>query len=236
METVKIEEEKGRGTSGGPYFYVVEGNTLVHISEYAIRTYESKDEVVYEVPKSKVAEKVVYCFDFSRKRGALLGKCRIEDFEDGRPKKFEYYEILEKGIDEIRNLRFQVGSYKLMYLLTQFEDKFIPMIYEIKEYEKTLNFKISFRGHQERLKDAFKSPDIYYFTFMSLPKDDRRIKSLKVTRRWIYQIWVLKLLCNALRVSKFKGYEYEGKPYWRIEQVSEFSTAIGETPYGYITF
>jgi hypothetical protein len=59
METVKIEEEKGRETSGGPYFYVVEGNTLVHISEYAIRTYESKDEVVYDVPKSKVVEKVV---------------------------------------------------------------------------------------------------------------------------------------------------------------------------------
>jgi hypothetical protein len=39
VETVKIEEEKGRGTRGGPYFYVVEGNTLVHISEYAIRTY-----------------------------------------------------------------------------------------------------------------------------------------------------------------------------------------------------
>jgi hypothetical protein len=39
VETVKIEEEKGRGTRGKPYFYVVEGNTLVHISEYAIRTY-----------------------------------------------------------------------------------------------------------------------------------------------------------------------------------------------------
>jgi hypothetical protein len=235
-ETVKIEEEKGRGTRGGPYFYVAEGNTLVHISEYAIRTYEYEDKVVYEVLKSKVTGKVLYCFNFSRSGGDLLGKCRIEDFEDGRPKKFEYYESLNKSIGEIRNLRFQVRSPKLMYLLTQFEEVFIPMIYEVKEYEKALNFDISFMGHQARLEDAFKSPDVYYFTFMSLPKDESRIRSLKVTRRWIYQIWVLKLLCNALRVSKFKGHEYEGKPYWWIEQGSEFSTAIGETPYGYITF
>jgi hypothetical protein len=235
-ETVKIEEEK-QGTHGGVYFYIVEGNTLVHISEYAIRTYKYKKKVMYDVLKSKVLGKVLYCFNFARKSGSdFLSKCRIENFEEGRPKKFEYLETLEKSIEEIRNLRFQVRSHKLTYLSTQFEEIFIPMIYEVKEYEKALNFKISFAGNQARLEDAFNSPDIYYFTFMSLPEDESRIRSLKNTRRWIYQMWVLKLLCNALRVSKFKGYEYEGKPHWWMRQGSESSTAIGETPYGDITF
>jgi len=110
------------------------------------------------------------------------------------------------------------------------------MIQEIKQYERMRGFRISFMRHEERLQDAFEDPEVYYFTFMSLPKDRSRISSLKVTRRWIYQLWMLKLLCDALRVSEFKGHVYEGKPYWWIEQGSGLSTAIAGTPFGDITF
>lgn len=237
-KTVKIKEEVGRGTRGGPYAYVVEGNELVHVSEYAIRKLSSKyeDEVIYEVPMSKVTGKVLYCFDFSRSGGEFLYKCKIEDFEDGHPKRYEYFELLGKRIHEIHNLKFRVKDPVLASLLTQFEQLFIPLIREIKEYEKIQNFKISFMGHQVRLENAFRNPEVYYFTFMSLPKDRSRIKSLKVTRRWLYQLWVLKLLCEVLKVSKFKGHEYEGKPYWWVEQGSDLSTGIAETPFGDITF
>lgn len=238
QETIKIKEEVGKGTRGGPYVYVVEGNELVHISEYADKKLPGKyeDEVVYEVPANKVAGKALYCFDFSRSGGEFLYKCKIEDFEDGRPKGYEYFELLGKHIHEIRNLRFRVKNLTLASLLTQFEQLFISMIHEIKEYEGMQNFKISFMGHQARLANAFGNPEVYYFTFMSLPNDRSRIKSLKVTRRWIYQLWVLKLLCDALQVSKFKGHGYEGKPYWWIEQGSDFSTGIGETLFGDVTF
>jgi hypothetical protein len=237
-KTTMVKEEIGRGTRGGPYIYVVEGKNLIHISNYAIKRLsgEYEDEVIYEVPTNKIAGKVLYCFDFSRSGGAFLGKCKIEDFEDGRPKKYEYYELLEKSISEIRNLRFYVENPILLSLLAQFEQLFIPMIQEIKEYERLQNFKISFMGHEERLENAFENPEVYYFAFMSLPNDRSRINSLKVTRKWIYQLWILKLLCNALQVFKFKGHEYEGKPYWWIEQGSDFSTCIGETPIGNITF
>ena len=236
-EMVKIKEV-GRGTHGGLYVYVVEGNELVHISEYAIKKLlgDYNDEVIYEVPKNKLIGKTIYCFKFSRSGGEFLVKCKIEDFENGYAKKHEYSELFEKRIHEIHHLKFRVKDSALKSLLTQFDQLFIPIIQDIKEYESIQNFKISFMGHQARLENALRNPRLYYFTFMSLPKDRNRINSLKVTRRWLYQLWVLKLLCESLKVSKFKGHEYEGKPYWWIEQGSGFSTAIAETSFGDITF
>lgn len=237
-ETVKINEEVGRGTRGGPYVYVVEGNELIHISEYAIRKLLGKyeDEVIYEVSKNRLAGKTIFCFDFSRSGGAFLIKCKVDDFEEGRPKKYEYFELLEKRIGEIRNLRFRIKTRTLSVLLTQFEEVIIPIIHEIKDFQKMHDFRILFMGHLARLENAFRSPEAYYFTFMSLPKDRSRISSLKVTRRWLYQMWILKLVCDALDVYKFKGHEYDEKLYWWIEQGSDFSTGIAETPFGDITF
>jgi len=237
VETVKIKEKVGRGTRGGFYVYVVEGNELVHINEYATRKSLGKyDEVIYDIPKNKLAGKILYCFDFSRTGGAFLIKCRIEDFEDGYPKSYEYLELLSKRINELRGLKFRVKDPVLKLLLTQFAQLFVPILQDIKEYEDAQNFEISFMGHESRLEDAFKNPDVYYFTFMCLPKDRSRINSIKVTRRWLYQIWVLKLLCEALKVSKFKAHEYEEKPYWWIEQGSDHSTCVAETPLGDVTF
>jgi len=230
-QMVKVVEERGRGTRGGPYVYVVEGDELVHISEYAAKKLEYEDEAVYEVPRSKLVGKIIYCFEFSRSGGRFLIKCGIDDFEDGRPKRCEHAEF-----SEIRNLRFLVKNPTLKYLLRQFEEVFIPIINELKEYERALNFEILFMGHQSRLRDAYEDPELYYFTFMSLPKDRSRISSLKVTRRWLYQVWLLKLVCEALGVSKFKLHEWEGKPFWWIEQGSKLSTSVAETPFGDVTF
>jgi len=237
-EIVKIKEEVGRGTRGGPYVYVVERNELIHISKYAIRKLPGKyeDEIIYEVPKNKLVGKTIYCFDFSRSGGAFLIKCKIDDFEDGHPKKYEYHELLEKRINEIQSLKFRVRAPTLTTLLAQFEDVIIPIVDEIKEWQRINNFEISFMGHLSRLENAFEDPKMYYFTFMSLPKDRGRIHSLKVTRRWLYQMWILKLIYEALQAYKFKGHVHDGKPYWWIEQGSDVSTGIAETSFGDITF
>ncbi len=234
--TVTVREIKGRGTRGGSYIYVVEGRELVHIGDYAVRELpgEYKDEVVYEIPVDKVAGKVLHCFDFSGSGVGFLCKCRIEDFERGVPKKWEYYEPIRKRIHEIRGLRFRVKDPTLLSLLTQFERVFVPMIREVKEYGRARDVEIRLGG--ARLWDAFEDPEVYYFTFMSLPDDRRRITGLKNTRKRIYQLWVLKLLCDAFKVSKFKEHLFEGRAYWWIEQGSGFSTCIAETPFGDLTF
>ncbi|PJB50133.1 MAG: hypothetical protein CO103_03275 [Chloroflexi bacterium CG_4_9_14_3_um_filter_45_9] len=238
QQTVKVKEEIRRGTRGGPYVYVVERDELVHVSDYAIRKLpgEYDDEVIYEIPAYKVAGKVLYCFGFSRSGGEFLGKCKIEDFENGRPKRYEYYKLLGECVDEIRNLQFCVKDPILTAFQRQFQQLSIPMVHEITEYERIRGFSISFMGHQARLENAIRNPEVYYFTFMSLPGDKSRINSFKVTRRWAYQLWVLKLVCEALQISKFKGHAYEGKPYWWIEQGSDLSTCAGEACLGDVTF
>jgi len=226
-------KEIWRGTRGGSYFYVVEGKELVHISNYATKKLPSKyeDEVVYEVPTDRVIGKTIYHFSFSKSGNILPYKCRIEDFVNGYPKTYEYFEI-----HELRGLRFRVTDHKLKFLLTQFEQVFVPMIHEIEEYQRLKGFEISLMGRSRRLMEAFSDPELYYYTFMSLPNDKSRLMSLRVIRRWIYQIWTLKLTCEALKASKFKGHEYEGRPYWWVEQGSDMCTGIMETPFGDVTF
>jgi len=46
---IRISEEIGKGTRGGKYTYVVEGNELIHISEYAIKKLPGnwKNKIIY---------------------------------------------------------------------------------------------------------------------------------------------------------------------------------------------
>ncbi len=237
MRLIRIKE-RWKGTRGGFYVYVVEGDMLVHISNYAKRILLGKweEEVVYEVLEDELKDKVIYCFDYSRSGNAFLIRCSINDFIDGELKKYDYLESLEKRIHEIRNLDFLVKDRKLLSLVSRFKQIFIPMAEEVKSYARVKGFELSFIGHQARLEEVFRDPVLYYFTSMSLPKNRSRAMSLRVVQKWIYQLWVLKLLCEALNVSKFKGHEYKGVPRWYIEQGSAFSTAIAETPFGDATF
>ena len=203
-EIIKIEEIK-KGTRGGRYVYVVEGNKLIHINEYAIRIYEYRDILIYEVPKNKLMEKTIYCFDFSRSGNAFLIKCKIDDFEDGYPKNYEYFSMLKDKLHELQNLEYHIKDSKLISLLIQFEQLFIPMIKEIKVYEKVMNFEIRFMGRQRRLEEAFRDFKSYYYTFMSLPKDTSRIKSLKVIRRWIINYGYLSYCVRLLKFINSKS-------------------------------
>ena len=221
-----------KGTRGSKYFYVLEGDELVHISEYAIARLPGKweDQVIYEVPLDKVSGKPIYHFSFTRSGNAFLRRSRIEDFKDGYPEKGESI-----SFDEIRGFKFRVKSPKLSLLLKEFSETFALMRHELHEYAKWLNFDYSFMGHAKRIREALFDPELYYFRFMSLPKDDSRTGSIKATRRWLYQLWVLKLACECLETSEFSYHVHEGKPYWWIEQGSEYSTFIAETPWGNIT-
>jgi len=237
FRTVKVVEER-RGTRGGHYVYVVEGNELIHISEYAIRIFSGKyrDRVVYEVSVEKVRGEIVYCFSFSRSGSAFLGKCRIEDFQNGLPRKYEFYEPLRDKFHELRGLRFRIKDPILKELVSEFYQVFVPMIKEIKDYGRRMGIEYSFMGYAKRAEEVLEDPDLYYFAFMSLPSDVSRRRSLKNTRKWIYELWMLKTVCECLQVSKFTYPLYKGKPYWWIEQGSDISTCIGETPLGDLTF
>lgn len=145
--------------------------------------------------------------------------------------------MLERKVDEIQHLKFEIKNPYLKSLISKFNDTFVPMIKELKEYGKEKGFEYRFMGHQARLEDAFRDHRLCYYTSMSLPTDKQRIMSLRNVMRGIYELWVLKHICQCLQVSRFTYHTYmvDKKPYWQIEHGSEYSTFIGETPFGEIS-
>lgn len=63
MQTIVIRED-WRGTRGGEYYYVREGNKLIHISRYAIK--RSK------VDESSRGSTIEYVIDINRIRGEQI--------------------------------------------------------------------------------------------------------------------------------------------------------------------
>lgn len=213
---------------------MLEGSTLRHISKYGQvvgYAYNDPKYPIYSIPLELIHNKQLYRFSFTRSGGAFSYVVKAEDFdENGHLKR---YQSLSK--DKLRGLSFEVESADLKIHLSQFDREYIPMIKDLKIYGELLNFDYSFMGHEERLEEVFKDPVDWYFSFMALPKDSSRLFSLKNTRGWVYHLWVLKLVCEAIGTRKFIECAYRGKPYWWIEQGSELSTAIAETALGPVT-
>lgn len=238
-QLVQVNERWSK-TNRGFYVYVLEGNELVHISEYSLffllpnllslrSLSDCKNLATYYVLPERLSGKVLYCFDFFNGK-VLVIKCKIEDFKDGYPKKCEY--LLPS---ELPDLKFRVKDPRLLSLLSEFYQLFTIMIAEVKEYNKKMGLEYEFEGGEERLKDAIRDPHTYYFTFMCLPRDESRIASLRVTRKWIYELWIMKLTCEALGVSKFLYPSSRRGPLWRIKQGSRHVTCIGETRLGSVS-
>lgn len=88
------------------------------------------------------------------------------------------------------------------------------MIDEVKDYTRKLDFKIRFMGHAQRTADIFDNLEGGIIACMSLPTDEMRLRSLEVPMKWIHQLWVMKLACEALGIRNFLKEEYEEKPRW----------------------
>lgn len=115
-------------------------------------------------------------------------------------------------ISELQGLEIEVQDPFLKQCLYELKTLYKAMIEELKEYEKRLDFAIVFGGHAERTKEIFEDPDTGVLTCLCLPNDKARLRALEVPMRWIYQLWIMKLTCEALGVERF---DYG---WWRIEQ------------------
>ena len=237
-ELIEIIERRGKGTQGSSYIYVAERHEgkgiLAHISEYASARRElSLGRRSYLVPINALQNKTLVRFSFSGSRLPYVEIGKIEDSKLSEPA----WKHLPLGefVKEFRGYRYSIQDEELKEMIDEFEEKMIPMVEDLREYEKRLGFRVSFMGRGRRIEEAYNDPEFYYFTSMSIPDDRSRKKSLRVTRRWIYQLWILKEICEALEVKRF--YARNGdKPIWWIEQGSEISTFIAETPLGDVTF
>lgn len=234
-KVIMIREPAKRTTRDSEYFYVVEGNEFVHISEYAIRNVKNEfGELIYEVPIERIPVRLLYGFSFSNSGSPFLRRYRIEDFEDGRPVRYDETELLKNKLDSIHDLRFRIKNSKLKSLLEEFDRFYKPMIKDLNDYAESMGFRYYFHGHSPRLEEALNDLKLFYFTSMSLPDDKSRIKSFNITMSWIYKLWVLKSLCHCLDVTSFSN---QGETRsWLIEQGSNFSTCIANSTQGKFTF
>ena len=235
--------EEYRGTRRSRYYYVVEGHLLRHISRYAVRKNVEDESVYWDIPIEKVSGKPIIAFDYSGSGYGVIAECRIEDFIGskyrGSPNygKLKWTGPLKNEIWRLRGCKFEIFKNELKELVDEFTSLYAQMINDIRKYSKQLGFGIFFVGHAPRVENAYHyGVDVCLFECLSNPEERSRLMSLRTVCRWIYQLWVLKLVCEAVGTESIKRrYEGEEKPEWIIEQGNPRPTCILETPRGPIT-
>lgn len=215
--------EEWRGTAGGQYYYVREGNRLRHISSYAtgkagVRKSSRGLAVEYEVPASSLEGRLIYGFGFSNsgyfypmvcRAGVLFANRRLEALSCERV----------ADLRELKGLEFEIRDATLKQRIEELKTVYRRMVDEVKDYARRLNFEILFM-RARRTEEIFKDAEEGLIPCLVLPNDRARVRCLKTPMRWIYQLWTTMLVCKALGIVEIKKREYWKKPLWLVEQGS----------------
>ena len=237
-QVIKMQEE-WRGTRGGLYYYVREKNVLIHVSEYAL----SKREIArsrrgptieYEVPVNRIKGKPIYIMSFTNSGTFLPSVCQIDAFlvsnYPGRP---DWSHVNSLDPHDLRGLEIKTKDPLVKQTLKDIRAIYSLMIDDIKRYQERLDFQIIFSGAR-RTEDMFKDWKIGILECLCLPPDpeENRLASLEVPLKWIYQLWITKLVCEAMSATDIIREEWENKSHWWIEQGSPRPAFTFRSPYG----
>ena len=241
---IKLREE-WRGSRGGTYYYVMDGNMLRRISDYAVskrKVYESRrgPTIEYDIPAERLYGKRIYMFSFSNKGYLYIYKFTVEALLNPKDPRYPYipnYDMVQEvPLDEVAKLSFEVKDEALYSLLDDFRRYYISMIDDLNNYSKYMDFKILFMGHAERTRSFLQNPYVGIIECMVLQSDVAKFKCLEKPMAWIHQLWVMKLICEALEVEEFVKRPYEDKPSWWIEQGKPYPAFIARSRSEYYTF
>ena len=127
----------------------------------------------YSVPAGSLRHKTLLRFSFS---GSGLPFVEIGRVKDAEPSgKMEWRSLTPRElVERFRGYRYEVHDEELEGMIGEFEEEMVPMIEDLKRYEARLGFRISFMGRSRRLEEAYKDPEFYYFTSMSIPDDEEK--------------------------------------------------------------
>jgi hypothetical protein len=240
-----IIREYWRGQRGGKYYYVKEDNILRRIEKYANfkrEVYESSRgvEVEYVIPVERLKGKIIYRFSFSNSGHFYPRKCSVEAFLNPRNSSIPWspnFELTQPvDINELKNLMFEVEDSMLQKVLRDIRESYVLMINHVGKYSELMGFNIAFTVNA-RLTYTFLD-NIYkgLVRCMVLQNDKARFKALEKPLTWIYQLWIMILICESLGINNFIKEEYLPEPVWRIEQGSTSPAFIARAGINYYTF
>lgn len=237
-----VSELRRGGTRGSEYAYVLIGNELFHISEVSRLVRRGDDEYVYEVPSN--VSPWIFIFSFSRSGYGSVTRCPSSDYVNT----VDYTRCKSRGgiedavNDWLNGISFRIKSPMLRNLLNELFSEFAAMANEARDYWRSIGGSLSFMGHAVRLSEFFDNPRTYYFTELSIPSDDGRVRGIKTTMSLVYENWVTVKIAEALGTRRLIRRRWElsdsfiNEPVtvW-FEQGGETSFAILDTPYGDFT-
>ena len=217
------------------YYFVLDGDSLKPIEKFAIkREYDNLYEY-FIVDDSKLRGKPIIELSFIGSGYLSAREYTIDDFtENGDP---DYSKGKEVNVldfcDKFDLSREDEREYK------EFKTTYIPMIREIKDYTDKMNIEIIFAGYQKKI---IKETIEYDCPIGCLVQHGRFSGCFNSVKGLIYQLWVLKLIFEAINVTQFVHFvsiidnKIDNKPYIRLEQGKPVPAAQVLTPYDGATF
>ncbi|MCL0036274.1 hypothetical protein M1N47_02455 [Dehalococcoidia bacterium] len=207
---VKIEDEPKARTRRKTFNYIREGDTLWHISKYAISQRRKGDEkawtITYDIPEEKIKGKQIYEFYFTNSGGFAILKYAAELVEE-RSKNLEHV-----SKDEWHKLQFHIESDETRALISEGRKVYCPMIDETKKFVEKMGKHILL---SERVNDWFEDATYGEAACLCNYPEESRQQSLEQVFKLIHQWWVLKLVHEALGATSLEKdwSATQGEPY-----------------------
>ncbi|MGC9133660.1 MAG: hypothetical protein ACP5GJ_04640, partial [Nanopusillaceae archaeon] len=167
--------------------------------KYAKERYRDDYKEYYVIDVNKLKDKFIFEFSFSNNGHLSIRKYDINDFnEKGELDKSKGEEIdLKEASKELCD-KFELShNAKIEY--EEFKAKYFPMIREIKEYINKMRVEILAWGHSIRFEEVY----LYECPIGCLAEYRGATRCLCNVKRWIYQLWIMKLIFEAIDTEKF---------------------------------
>jgi len=226
LSTIIEVDEYGNGLNTSvDYYFVIDGNRVVHISKYAISIYRERYGVRYKVDLNMLRGKTVIRIMGSKSSG-LYNEIYMLPAEDlGKENK----EWIRRPLSYLNNLEFTYLTQEdREFLLSDWTHYYFPMLQQLRKLLTITENYNTFILPQPLLHRQIKSGADYPLSFL-VPDSYSRRNSLKMLTKQIHQIWLLSRIIAELIINKvIKDFERPFVGNYKIvsfKQSSSYSVA-----------
>jgi len=186
MVSITEVDEYHSGLRGGLYYYVVDGNKLIHISKYAFSKRKIREVVTYYIDFEKIRDKTIIEV-VSTNEGPLdfIWEFKAEDLllkRDERRAMLQPFTILNNY--ELTYL----GPKERRFIIYEWDRYYRPMLRYIK---KEIFEKKGYLYTSSLLHIHLKNDLSYPISFLIPYSERARLMSLNSLTKMIHQIWII---------------------------------------------